>query len=512
MAHVQLFFNNESLAFRNLTGPMALQDLPIELLERTVVLLSLSNICSLRMTNKCLALNTVQKHFKGFFRTKRVGITEQELRTFVAVTAYDGLACLVQDLTLVAPVYNTLELSNELEEKTAKRARMDDNGHSATIDWHDLTEEELQQARLDLEVLKERSAEQLDMLHHQRDVDLLGQAFSNLAAHGASLRMVRTELEIYKDDTTTPLLPFFGGHEKPIWTSIASISHTLFASLAACELPVQSLNLFNSTRMLRCSVPCNDFNSDYFATGRLDASLGHLTELSLRISGKLIERSPGRGMIEDTEDSNFDGLQSMLRTCSRVRKLDLVHFSPDWIPDTSVLCGGILRALGGAGLPCLRSLTLQNFKVTEDELLKLLQGFKAVQGLSLCYIRLTEGSFKRILDYCTMEAAMEEVELDDLAENKMVMFERPWVARPTRVPGIPSIGIYEDTRASYKRPLGIAAGRQIRYFLHHGRAQDSGVIKDWRQDHKNRFGPLSPNGKPSCLQPYVRPEKTWRYR
>lgn len=491
---------------------MSLQDLPLELLERVVVLLPLSDICSLRLTNKCLALNTVQKHFKGFFRTKRVAITERELRTFVAVTAYDGLACLVQNLTLVAPVYNTLELTTQLEEKTAKRARMVDNGHSAKIDWHDLTEEELQQARLDLEVLKERSAEQLDMLHHQRDVDLLGQAFFNLAAHGASLRIVRTELEIYKDDTTTPLLPFFGGHEKPIWTSIASISHTLFASLAACELPVQSLNLFNRTRMLRCSVPCNEFYSDYFASGRLDASLGHLTELSLRISGKLIERSPGRGMTEDTEDSNFDGLQSMLQTCSRVQKLDLVHFSQDWIPDMNVLCDSVLRALGGSGLPCLQCLTLQNFKVTEDELLTLLKGFETLRSLSLCYFRLGEGSFKRILDYCTMEAAMDEVILDYLVEDRLIMFKPPWVVRPTRVPRIPSIDIYEDTRACYRRPPGNAAGRQIEYYIHQGRSRDSGVIKDWHQDHKNRFGPLSPRGKPSCLQPYVRPEKTWRYR
>lgn len=172
------------------------------------------------------------------------------LSSFVAVTTSGGLGCLLQDLTLVAPVYNTSELTAQLEEKVVRFAELDDHGRCAGTDWRDLTEEEMRQTELDLAILEERHAEQLDLLRHQRDVGLLSQAFSNLAAYGASLRMLRIEVEIYKDDTTTPLLPLFGGSWEPTWASAANASRTLFASLAACDLPSQSLNLFNSSRMV----------------------------------------------------------------------------------------------------------------------------------------------------------------------------------------------------------------------------------------------------------------------
>jgi hypothetical protein len=93
-------------------------------------------------------------------------------------------------------------MTSRLEEKVVDCVELEDDGRDVTLSFKDLTEEELRQAEIDLSVLQERLTTPLDMIHRQRDVQLLSQAFSNLAAHGVSLRTLRMEVEIYKDDTT----------------------------------------------------------------------------------------------------------------------------------------------------------------------------------------------------------------------------------------------------------------------------------------------------------------------
>ena len=489
---------------------MSLQGLPPELMERVVVLLPLSDICSLRLTNKHMASNTTQQHFKARFRTKRVQITEQQLSSFVAVTTSGGLACLLQDLTLVAPVYNTSELTSRLEEKAADFVELKNNGEDVKLGFKNLTEEELRQAGIDLSVLQERLATQLDMIHHQRDVELLSQAFSNLAANGASLRNLRIEVEIYKDDTTTPLLPLFGGGWKPIWSSAANASHTLFSSLAACDLPIHNLHLFNDTRMLRCSLSCSELNNVDFAPARFDGSLGHLTELSLRISSHVVDRSSDEEILTElAQGSDFGGMRSLLRTCPNIEKLDLTHFILNYVRDTNASRPCILQALIESPFPCLKVLTLQGFKTTGDELLTLVQRFNSLRSLSLRYIRLREGSFRRILDYCTVSAKMEEVKLESLFESAIIRFESPWVVPPSEPGSLPAA--FPDSQAVYRRGSDDAASHRIEYRNRRGRTLDAGYIRAWRQDLRNRFGPLTEYGKSSCLQPYVSPEQTWRY-
>lgn len=521
MFHVQLaIVVKDLLTSYELTAAMSLQDLPPELTERIVILLSPPDISSVRLTNKRLASNAAQKHFKASFRTKRVELTEQRLRLFVDVTASGGLGRLLHDLTIVAPVYNTLELTARIGKKTADIAELDGNGRFRRMSRKDLTAEEVQQAELDLAILRHRHAEQLNFRRTGTDVELLSQAFSNLATHEASLRMLRTEVVIYKDDTTTPLLPLFGGSGKPIWTSAVYASHTLFASLVACDLPIQSLNLFNSMRMLRCSLSHNELNSVDFASGGLDKSIGRLEELSWSISKRMTiaPSSDGNSSLEEaTQKSGFDDLRSLLRTCSSIQKLHLTYFTLKHGDGTDAHCGSILWALGESGLLRLQHLTLQGFRVTEHELLTLLKRCEALQSLSLRYINLRDGSFKPILAYCTMSAAMAELELNSLferdtreSEYHIVQFERPWAVQLSKSENL--LEGYPRSHASYRRSSDNAESYRIRHHRHQGRTMDSVATKAWGQDLKNQFGPLPEEGKPSCLQPYVRPERLWRYR
>lgn len=501
---------------------MSLQDLPLELTERVVVLLPLSDINSLRLTNKCLASKATQKHFKASFLTKRVELTEQQLRSFVAVTASGGLGCLLKDLTLVAPVYDTLELIARLKNSTVRFAKLDEDGHfEGNLESRDLTEDEVQQTKNDLTVLQERHTEHLDLLRHQKDVELLSQAFSNLAANGTSLRMVRIEVAIYKDDAITPILPLFGGSWRPIWSSAANVSRALFASLASCDLPIQSLDLFNTNRMVRCSLSCNELDSVDFASGSLDSSLSHLKELSLSISDRFIDQRPGeedqspeeeiQSSDEETSESSSNGLQSLLQTCPDIQRLDLAHYSLKYVDNKKTQYGSILQTLGASSLPRLQHLALQDFKTTEDELLALLQGFGTLRNLSLRYIRLLDGSYKPILDYCSMEAVMENVELHSLfGPKKGILFEPPWIILPlaSSLTKDHPTG-YPRSRASYRRSSDTSANYEIKHHVHSRRSMDSPRIRAWSQDLRYRFGPPGENGRTSCLQPHVDPEKYW---
>lgn len=502
---------------------MFLNDLPPELTESVVLLLSLTDICSLRLTSKRLASNAAQEHFKAKFRTKRLMITEQQLRSFVAVTAHDGLGCQLQDLTLVAPVYNTSTLTSRLKTKTARFANLDDKGRfSGRSVRKNLTDEELRQTELDLVVLQERLAEQLEMMHQRRDVAMLNQAFSNLAAHGVSLRVLRTEVEIYKDDATTPLLPLFGGHWKQIWTATAHASQALFASLTNCDLPIHSLDMFNSTRMVRCSLSCNELDGVDIAFDRLGGSLGQLRSLSLRVSDHEINQNSDKGSfdeessgeersVEITQVSNFDGLRFLLQSCTSVQDLNITHFSLKDVNRESTMGHAIIQVLGESSLPRLRSLTLQGFRTTGSELLTLLLGFKTLRSLSLFHVKLIEGTFRPILNYCTVEAKMEELELDTLFESDFIQFERPWVLEGTLTKSV-----FEGcirSRASYQRPSNSAAKHHVRHYIRRSQIYDSPSRRAWSQDIKNRFGPLEKNGKPSWLQPHVSNlEQTWQWR
>jgi hypothetical protein len=184
---------------------------------------------------------------------------------------------------------------------------------------------------------------------------------------------------------------------------------------------------------------------------------------------------------------------------------------------TNAQCGYILRALGESSLRCLEHLTLQGFKATEHEILALSQSCGAMRSLSLRYIKPKDGSFKPIRDYCTLDAGMEELVLDSLFEPDtrefvcdVIQFEPLWVVQSSK-PETPPAGC-PCSRASYRRPCDNAESYQIRHHRYQGRTLDSTSMKAWGQDLKNQFGPLSKDGKPSCLQPYVPPERLWRHR
>jgi hypothetical protein len=95
----------------------SLEDCPNEVIESIVVLLAITDICSLRQSSRTLATKTTQEHFKSYFRTKHVDITGSALQGLVDITQPGWLGCLIQHLVLVGVVNNTKMLEFILGEE-----------------------------------------------------------------------------------------------------------------------------------------------------------------------------------------------------------------------------------------------------------------------------------------------------------------------------------------------------------------------------------------------------------
>jgi hypothetical protein len=511
---------------------MSLPDLPPELIERINILLPLDGICSLRLTNRTLASKATQEHFKAHFRMKRLRLTEKHLQSFVEISVSRGLGNLLQDLTLVSPVYDFEELTLRLQTGSRDVTELNESSSTSLVPKL-LGEDNSQQAKLDLEVLRQRIDAQLEFVRSERDIELLSQAFSNLAANRVSIHILQTEVEIHEDDATAPLRPLFAGRWSSISAAAENCTRTLFASLAVSGLSIQSLDLFNSHRMLRCSLPCNVLESVDYTSDKLVSMLDQLVNFSMRISGCLRIKSSTRkeasglphdlGQEEDYDSSSdekslqiankmssFDSLRSLLQNCSSLQTLDLAGFrlSHEDTQAAQVQSRSIIQAVEGADLLCLQKLTLQGLTITEYQLLNMLQDLKTLWSLSLRFICLSEGSFKRVLDYCTIEVAMKEVELESLYESRLIHFESPWATEWT-TPWGQTTG-KKGLKASYKRTLDEAASHQIKYRLATGRTPNSPGLQAWARDLRDRFGPSGE--RPELLRQHVRSEASRSYK
>ena len=115
------------------------------------------------------------------------------------------------------------------------------------------------------------------------DVSLLSEAFSSIVANRKTGKPLSLSLEVvvYRQDAEQRLPPLAGGSWRFIWQSAADIFHTTIRSLAASNLPIEKLNIFNDRQLQRCSLACNELGSIYFEHKRLAISLSTLKSLSV---------------------------------------------------------------------------------------------------------------------------------------------------------------------------------------------------------------------------------------
>lgn len=514
---------------------MSVEDCPPEVIETIVEHLDLRDICSLRLSSRSLAANATQKHFKSYFRSKRLQLTEPALTNFVAVTMDGRLGRLVRDLTLTGVVYNHLELEHRVRERGLERDQ-DDQDSDDDSQWRELSEQELDHTASDLCLIRERQADQVIQYDSGVDAVLLSRAFGSLAKDGAFLESLTLEIEVYRDDPRTPCLPLFGGSWKQIWRSAAHVTQAAFSSLAASALPVQRLTLFNSDRMQRCSLACNELSDIDWTSRTLASSLAGLRVLSLSLSDRIITTSnmdaassgdphdewdwqqkieyrPKQALLQEARQrGNFEGLAAFLSMCPKLEELSLHRFAMDHRAEVSKVHNrGLLNALSNMRLPLLRKLELGGFETCEEDLLDILKRYPMLSSTILQTITLLKGTFRSILDFCTMEAEMEELRLHNLHEGcELVLFESPWAA--THKSG-PAGGDYRWRAAHYLRrdAASLREGQRVDYHTHGrlNRCMDTPMTRGVREDTMCKFGPPG-RGLTASRRRWPVPQIMWR--
>lgn len=377
---------------------MSFEALPPEIVELVVVLLPLHDIGSVRLASRSLASKATQEHYKSNFYSQNVELTERRLKQFVAVAEFKGLVRLLQHLTVVCPVYSTLELEANVKDSAISLPLFNEEGSLEDIIPCSVEGEDLRRIELSLSALFQQHREHCRFISLGEHVALLSQAFRSLKSHGVHLRLLTAEVIVYRVDAHTPILPLYGGGWKRIWAAASTASKAIFASIST-GVAIRHLDLFNGIRMLRCSLPCDQFTGMNFDSAQFDVFLGNLESLSMSISDKVIDQSDKESMdLEDysvttelkpdatwlseedmvlhaSNEQNFTGLANMLRKCRNLKRLEFSHFMLDYMtPDISqTLSDGMLDAMHQARLESIEQLSLEGFDMSESRLLELLR-------------------------------------------------------------------------------------------------------------------------------------------
>lgn len=430
--------------------PLGLEDCSNEIIEGVVVLLSLSDICNLRLTSRALATKATQSHFRSHFRTKHVDITDNDLQAFVAATKGHGLGCLVQHLVLVGVVNNTKLHEYTLWEEGPHEGDIDDGnmyrneverGHEDETAEEKAHRQKRDKIRKDLETLQERQAEYKQLHESGTDISLLSEAFNNIVIGKMSNRLPSLSLEVvvYREDATQRLSPLAGGSWKYIWQSAADTFHTALCSLAKSDLVVEKLNIFNARNLQRCSLAYNELNSFDSEHNKLDRSLGSLKTLSISFSGYYLKRDKepsgdpatfsdwdepeprmeAWGIIEanPADNMNFTGFATLLKLSTQLEELEMHQYSVSYRPNAWYLERLLEYTTTMDILRNLKRLELRGFYVKEQHLLALIKR-TGVRRLSMYNIHITSGTARSIFDYCTSDAAnMEELYFHELSEQ-----------------------------------------------------------------------------------------------
>ncbi|SMQ48327.1 unnamed protein product [Zymoseptoria tritici ST99CH_3D7] len=482
---------------------MSLQELPQEIFDEILQLLPLHDTCSLRLVNRALAFVATDTDFKARFRAKTVEMNETGLRRFAKAMKCGGLSLLLRDLTLAAQVYDINTLSDEIDDKQISSFGPDTPYASDGTLQHviqPLGPEELKKMEADMEEMDKQDEELQKFQESKMDAFLLGAAFSGLDKHGIALDSIRAEVILYQQDSSTPVLPLWGFDDQPTWAAANYLTQVILNSLNLSDFHVEKLDLFNSDRMVGCSLAIDALSKVKFSNSR--SALRNLKCLSLSISEGYDATA------EELDPAYFEGFAGLLRSCSNLTHLDLADYrlamyKHEDNPELYLLQSrGIVQALNEAQLPKLQILKLQGFHINEEQLLSIIQARHTLHQLSLRAIHLQGGRFQPVLDYCTQDTKLKDILLDSLFNQGKLQFSPPWAIDKSIEN--PTYDGYVDLKAHWRR--GPDAGK-IEYTIYGGGIRNVTEL-NWEQNIENWYGP-HPDGQ-SRARHLLRPEEIWR--
>lgn len=431
----------------------SLEQLPVELIERLVSLLTIEDVGKLRLVSRELRSKASQGSYLSCFTTRSVDLTKKSIESLIGILSDDNLSRKLKHLTITGIIYDP---------QNANGLGVPFRGDS----WEPLllstvpkgycfaeakgiaeTNEHRDERRRVAKLLLERAEHQLNV---ECDVypDLLKRAFLNVKSYCGdgvldTLRldcMVEAGLDERYDLGVTDSRSNISAHASYIFT-------TTIQALAATSLPVKHIDVFSSTRY--CSLACTELAA---LVGRSPANFlrpvaSGLHSLSLSFSRLADSEAQGASSVvccdcnsrrlrrSDTEvfchhhHSKFEedddnhctsegSLASFLAKFSFLESLELHQYEIERPNDryNPVAFELITREVR---LPKLRKCTLRGINADDKNLLAFLRAHPDLQHLDLRHVNLNEGQWQPVFAHIkTHMGKLQTLNMEDLYEHK----------------------------------------------------------------------------------------------
>ncbi|KAK3724191.1 hypothetical protein LTR37_001316 [Vermiconidia calcicola] len=410
-----------------------LEDLPNEVVESITVLLNLRNIRALRLVSRTLASAATQSHFKSYFRSKRVELTEAALQAFLEFTRCGRLGRLLQDLTLVG-------VARQSNPEASYEAKQNDDQHE---------------------------------LH----IKLLSQALTFMKASKGFEMLSSLSLEV-----AVLLETESGYHPQPLTSKWRTAGESLACDkLSPTDLKAEGLSE-SFAGLTTLSLNLSDRITENVPS--------HEVDWSQSPEPSDIHRAEAKA----ADEHNFDGLEQLLQLCTQLRSLKVHYYRLDGALNLlrhSEYHGKLIQRLGkAAAFPHLTDCQLQGLHARDKDLLRLIRG-TAPKDLSLENVTLTAGNFDPIFDHCTSEAAgIEHLYIDDLcAEQTLLYFDGVGSVGKPHIPLTGEAGRIRSSSSNTFKRAGAEITQNVSYHYHEGGPTlDTAQTRKWRNDRNREYG------------------------
>lgn len=480
----------------------SLERWPPEVFEQVLKHLMLDELRNFRLVSKTIAALVAQETFKQYYRTKHVDVSPRSLRDFVYMTQSGRQGRQIENLILTGLAVDVAHLQKIVKEKA--RWVTEGNGPLFCSMQHKLSDDELARAKGNLEALQQRNVELEQFVGSGADVELLAQAFRNIAAfgHRGKLRSLQLQVGVLKESVDTTVLPVETRGVSVKWQASQGTFRTAMVALAQSRLPLEKLDAV--TEQFHCSLSWRvlDCIRDLPHSG-LSESLKGLRTLSLSLSAdnwtaQQRQEDENAASVDARSSSRQRALVDLLAFCPLLQHLHIHWFmlrSAGYEDDSAQR---LLHRIAETGLPqSLRSLILRGIRCEAVTLLRALKGAR-VKDLRLENVHVDESKaavdggvglagstigWQEIFAHCaSSEANMKSLYFDDLWAKRLVHFMN--VAGKQKFPWTP------PARGS---PILDRKGDDIRdkieWYYPSGRPLGSPQAYRWRVLREREYGP-----------------------
>ncbi|KAL8706507.1 MAG: hypothetical protein Q9201_000439 [Fulgogasparrea decipioides] len=217
-----------------------MQSLPAEIIDKIAGDLDLQSLRNLRLACKLLSCYC-GTCFKSFFKSQHTDLTLNSLQQLSQITHHPKLGPAVQELTILATVYDTSELDRTLA--TKRRREFEQQGVFSVTTVPQATREQLDEARRSREQLFTEMEQQQRMMRDESDVQLLADALRGLGKL-TILAVEATVVEGFGGYTPTPSAREW----HPIWIRAAQVYRSAMLAIAHSRVAVDSLQIYRASQ------------------------------------------------------------------------------------------------------------------------------------------------------------------------------------------------------------------------------------------------------------------------